>query len=348
MSFNTLSEENKELVSRLYGLKAGLSLISVEADRVRAAEESRKGYADEAEHRKISVGIHKDMVESFDRKRIEAAKLVAADVEKKKKLIGKGVGWLISGLVIFFIALSCAFTDPALMGPMLGFGAITISVASGFAIWNFVQSSNIPGADKRLADFMELQGLHKMEEEALKKAEAEYEQILVEQESYMKSFDERANKSLDRAVRLYRSVCDTYGDTLDPRDWESIDYLIYIYVSGRAEDLPTALRCLDEERRFMGIVSAIDRASTEVSATINQAITSLGKQLAKQLESLEDSINRNMSSMTDEIGRLGDEVGAVSRGMEAQNALQAKANTTTRQLVEDVHYVVDKARANKL
>ena len=350
MSFNTLSEENKELVSRLYGLKAGLSLISVEADRMRGAEYGRKSCTDEVDNCKVRIGLHKGMVESLERQSVDAAKVVAADVEKKKKKIGTGVGWLISGIVIFCIALSCAFTDSALMGPMLGFGAFTLSVAIGFAIWNFVQTTNIPGADKHLADFMGLQELLKQEQKALKKSEEEYEKLTSEHESYIKEYDKIANESLGRAMTLYRAVYDTYCDTLDPRDWESIDYLIYVYVSGRAEDLPTALRCLDDERRFMGIVAAIDKASAEVSSTIDQAFSSLGRQLKREFESLEDNINRNMGSMTDAINRLSSEIeansDAVTKGMAAQAALQAKANKSTKQLADDLKFVVDKAKAN--
>ena len=350
MSFNTLSEENKELVSRLYGLKAGLSLISAEADRVRGAEYGKKSYTDEAENCKVRIELHKGMVERFERQSIDAAKVVAADVEKKKKKIGTGVGWLLTSLVVFFIALSCAFTDSALMGPMLGFAVISLSVGGGFAIWNFVQTTNIPDADKHLADFMGLQELLKMEQEAQKKSEAEYEKLMSEHESHIKEYDEIANESLGRAMTLYRAVYDTYADTLDPGDWASVDYLIYVYVSGRAEDLPTALGCLDDERRFMGIVAAIDKAAVEVSSTIDQALGSLGKQLKREFESLEDNINRNMGSMTDAINRLSAEIeansDAVTKGMAVQSALQAKANKSTKQLSDDLKFVVEKAKAN--
>ena len=55
MSFNTLTEENKEFIVKLYSLKAGLSLLSLEADKTRIEEEKDKYIKDCIENKKYKL-----------------------------------------------------------------------------------------------------------------------------------------------------------------------------------------------------------------------------------------------------------------------------------------------------
>ena len=75
MSFNTMTEANKEFVIGLYGLKTSLSMLSNEADRLRAAE-SREA-------------AMRESVEKKQYRKAELQKRYEDALSKKKSLMSK-------------------------------------------------------------------------------------------------------------------------------------------------------------------------------------------------------------------------------------------------------------------
>ena len=358
MSLNNLSEENKIFVSKLFGIKAGLSMISLEVDKIRNAEAIMKKYTDDIDNGENTLKRVNERVQGFSARVEEYKSYVSADNKRKvKKFISAGV-WLtlgivmviagIVGMVVGIVSDTAMVSTMSLISGLFG-GAVGCAVA-GYDVYC---AFRIPGADsnaKRLKEWTEAF------DGEVKRAET-CERELIETKKKRDEFAPVCQRTLkygmENCLALYRSLYETYNDTLDESDWGSIDYIIYVYATQRADTLPAALKCLDDERRYLGVVNAIEKASNEISATINQAFSELSQQLSSQFASLESTINRNTSRIVDGLGGIAatvadntDAINRVNGSINVQNALQAKANKNTKALADDMSYIVTRIRSN--
>ena len=99
MSLNNLSEENKIFVSKLFGIKAGLSMISLEVDKIRNAETIMRKYSSDIENGEYTLSTVQERIKGFaatvEQKRVFAS---AEKKNKTKKLIGAAV-WCMFGVL---------------------------------------------------------------------------------------------------------------------------------------------------------------------------------------------------------------------------------------------------------
>lgn len=117
--------------------------------------------------------------------------------------------------------------------------------------------------------------------------------------------------------KLYSVLEREFSALLDPRDWKYTDLVIFYFETGRAETMKEALQLVEREVQTQRIVGAIEIASERVCRTITTAAATISAQL-------------NVISA---------QLGAVIRQQEMQNALLAKASTTSEQLMSDVQYI---------
>lgn len=136
---------------------------------------------------------------------------------------------------------------------------------------------------------------------------------------------QRISQELDVSLRqvkttyekLYSVLEKEYSALLDPRDWKYVDLVIFYFETGRAETMKEALQLVEREVQTQRIVGAIEMASERVCRTITTAAVVISTQL-------------NVISA---------QLGTVVRQQEIQNALLAKANTTSEQLMSDAQFI---------
>ena len=356
MSLNTLTDENKELVSKLYALRAGLSFISIEADKIRESEAKLTELENSYANTEYYINGCKAKIDRIKKALTLQRAAVAADKAKMtKNIVLAVIGAVISGVLTVFLAIS--MISFALSGNMEFMGAFVIPwissevVMVAFIIHRIVKIFTVPGAKYNKSQ------LAKIEAE-LVAAEAELasleKQLVVtdnERATCRKETKKITKASTDIAMTTYNTMYADYNDVLFKDDWKYVDYVIFAFLSNRANNITEALRCLDEERRYQGIVSAIDKAKTEVSQTIEAAFMSLGEVLRCQFESLENTIDRNARMVAKSIGEVGTSInentaalGALNRNISMQNALLNKSNQTAEALAEDINYITNRVR----
>lgn len=134
---------------------------------------------------------------------------------------------------------------------------------------------------------------------------------------------------------------------LDVRDWENLDLLIYYYETGRAETIKEALQLVDNERRNNELINCMNMASKEICATIERDIRSLGKTILagfdslsnqleaqrRQLASMNKAVEKNLSGLAQSVTDASD---AVVTQQVLNNALLAKANVSSKEMVEQM------------
>lgn len=142
------------------------------------------------------------------------------------------------------------------------------------------------------------------------------------------------------------TLYENYSKILDMRDWENLDFIIYLFETGRVNNIKEALLIVDKERRKNEIVSAINNANTAISENINNGFTKLQESLnnrlnllVKQVEKLSSnvvSLNKTIEIQTE---RIITDLNKLNTTAEYGNALREKANISSTQLVNDMNYI---------
>lgn len=117
-------------------------------------------------------------------------------------------------------------------------------------------------------------------------------------------------KALKSEVRYLDGL---YRGMIHKSDWENLDYIIYVFVTGRADDLKEALHMVDEQRRAEMIVDVIGMAAMYLSENISSALSSL------------------RSDLSNSIYRISADLSSMRNSLELQN----------REYMRDIHKVVD-------
>lgn len=144
------------------------------------------------------------------------------------------------------------------------------------------------------------------------------------------------------ALATYNALVSEHSSLLDVRDWQNLDLVIYYLETGRAISIREALQLVDRQRQTDAIVSALGIASQQIRDTIiertqqlESSIIKCSQVLSAQLSDISFSLNkieRNQSISQNYLKDLSNEI-AIS------NALKAKANKTSAQLMDDVKQI---------
>ena len=139
-----------------------------------------------------------------------------------------------------------------------------------------------------------------------------------------------------------------------------MDMFIYMYETGRAESKKEALQLIDQYEQNRSITEAVCRAGQEVKLSIESGLSRLQNSMVECFRGISAQLStmhsETMLKMDRMVGRLDDinagisavgvGLGAVSAGLastaqaiDLNNALQAKANVSAQQLLDDVHYM---------
>lgn len=142
------------------------------------------------------------------------------------------------------------------------------------------------------------------------------------------------------------TLYENYSKILDMRDWENLDFIIYLFETGRVNNIKEALLIVDKERRKNEIVSAINNASTAISENINNGFTKLQESLnnrlnllVKQVEKLSSNVVSLTQSIEIQTERIITDLNKLNTTAEYGNALREKANISSTQLVNDMNYI---------
>lgn len=160
--------------------------------------------------------------------------------------------------------------------------------------------------------------LNKKYEEAL----GVYRQIEKETDAeYFKS--RREVENIAECSRVFRNTLEkTYADLLDLRDWQYIDYLIYMLETRRAENLKEALQLTDREIQTQRIVETLKTATQAICNTIQTNLGQIKQSMEKQFTLLRNNLNKKMDEIKSEISNMGAEINSNLSAIRANQNIQ--------------------------
>lgn len=409
-------KEKQETLSKLYALRAGLSLISQEKDEADSILESRKTINDRLNtligQAESELKSEKDRAlsdEKYITRKIEAEQSAISRAEEKinnieekmqqitgskaklsrsatylLRIVGIGIGIAIMaylgineiskinsestkfgiGLIIFLFVGAAILTIVCLIS--------IISTAKGKTKEINNKSHEIFEQEEKISQHRHNIKQNKEEilsiraESAKKQEELQKNIVDVKKAARVVSAltddvsIEMLSTHKETALGIYKSLAAEYSEILDERDWQYIDLFIYMYETGRAESKKEALQLIDQYQQNKNIVDAIVRAGREVQDCIKQGLGALQtameshfRALSGQLYEMHSETMLKMDRITDQLDNLNSEMSRMSLGMaqissqtadmqrqlDLNTALQAKANMTSQQIMDDVKYM---------
>lgn len=348
-----MEKTKEEIVAELYALRAGLSVISQQADEVKGCEEKIASAKKESERRKDNIQKYNEQKELIKSRQIptfddyNALYLKYYREEKDKQ----GILRYILGIwgIFMFVPGIIAGLLFAIFGVRFIFAAIGFAVAVAVIIVFVVLCRNSvkKKAKKRAEDEVSrVRGereRHKQNvyaaEEACRQAVALYEEA--EKSAFM-SGEENGRiisvKSNESQI-LTEALEKQYNWLLQPADWQNIDLIIFYLQTGRADSIKESLQLADRQRQNDAIVNEIRRAAVSISNEIRSNFIALGQVMVQCFNSLSEQIDLQGRQLLDSLGDISAQNEKLISSAKLQNALQAKANVTSEQLKSDLEFM---------
>lgn len=149
---------------------------------------------------------------------------------------------------------------------------------------------------------------------------------------------------------FYNTLLENYGNSLDKRDWAYLDLVIFYIETNRAESIREALQQIDRERQTQQIVASMREATEQICLSIKTEMRLLGQSIERGFSRLESSVsdmknsfNRRISSLQAGVENSAAQTQLLASAQISQstltNALLAKSNATSEQLMNDVNYI---------
>lgn len=407
-------KEKQETLSKLYTLRAGLSLIAQERDDVNAElsardqifsqlnkslsgkegeikREKAKDSEAEKEYKNHIETAAEDLRAAQKELTFHSNRNASAETASSIGDFIKGIiGWVLLGLV--GMAISAAFIYLAVYP---GFAerdlqifffivAAVIIIISLIVIIRAIYNEGLPISYKKVVKeaieesrqnveehkeeikgYQEKLSAHQLDSAKRQKERAEDFEEEKQATAVVAALTEAVTMNMlsvhrETSLGIYNSLAAEYSEILDERDWQYIDLFIYMYETGRAESKKEALQLIDQYQQNKNIVDAIVRAGREVQDCIKQGLGALQtsmeshfRALSGQLYEMHSETMLKMDRITDQLDNLNSEMSRMSLGMaeissqtadmqrqlDLNTALQAKANMTSQQIMDDVKYM---------
>ena len=124
-------------------------------------------------------------------------------------------------------------------------------------------------------------------------------------------------------------------DFIDQRDLRYLDFIIYLFETGRADTMKEALQQTDLHIRHNEITGMMQTATASICSSIQSSIKSLSFSLSDQLSSLRSELAQNNSELSDKFD-------SIISSQELNNTLLAKANVSSEKLVKNLDYLKER------
>ncbi|MDE5562876.1 MAG: hypothetical protein K2J01_04950 [Clostridiales bacterium] len=375
--------EKDETIGRLYALRAGLSVVAREketADGIMCdAKNNKKRVMEIAADRVVK---EENNLEN-EQKKLDNIPKKIFDLQKKAKSVGIIPRVILDtiilcialgGVYLFFVGVAQFILHgiiyeprealPGLWEPLIGwidFGWFWILIVAGFisgggmfallSLSNeYIYKCSYRERKKARTDIVDLQNSIPIHQNAIAVAKSK----VIEQRKQMdrdtlaadKHIAEEKKKATEHAVAglvMINALEDSFGDLIDPRDWENTDILIYALETRRAENMKEALQVVDGERRTERIVEAVNTAGQEICKSINTGLRRLQSEMTRcfgilgELVVLQgDRIAGHMQSLSNGIAANNSYMAQLTTQQSMSNALLAKANENSSALTAEV------------
>lgn len=347
-------EQKNQMLADLYALRAGMSAISIEKDKLDKSEKNYKDamsslekvsdeynkYDDDIQH--VSTGLNnfksQGYEETVNKKQKRKSKYsksgrIANAKSKFSKIFMHMIITIVVGIIAAAVPWFLYFAATGWKGSIFEDRNSKYYIFISAAIFLI---SLIVAVARLIKEFRKYKGEKEYAEKSIRELNNELagyqmERKLLEpklNECYAVVNRSKAIVERDRAYRsklsqeMYDALVAQFKSVLDIRDWEHIDLIIFNFETGRADTLKEALQQVDRRVQTDEIIEAIESAGSSIAATINVTMRELRSDLNKSFNRLSEQLGiQHAEQMT--------ALGNINRNIERTNESIAKLQSAT-------------------
>ena len=358
-----MDNEKKTILSKLYSLRAGLSLIDQQNDILKNEEDKVNVIVKKIDNNKSKITEKRNTKEKAEQTLVYSEKYFE-DAKKRYGKFKQNKVFTIDFLpmMLFFAVIGVivsavynAATDngfswwSAAVGAAIGYVFTRITLAKDNKrhgkghIQDIQQNQNNVLRDKRIISDCE---------DAIEEYEEQNAKMKNDKEKAVQIYNEQAEIIVPTVKAMYEALDEEYNSLVDKRDWVNLDLIIYYFETNRVDTIREALLLADRQRQMDTLVSAIDDARAEICKTVNTSIERLREDMNNNFKALGSAIRSQhqaqmnaINKMNANISRVGSQIGSrldtIATNSAMQNALLAKINVSTSNLAktaENIYY----------
>ena len=344
---NALSQP---VLNELYAIRAGMSYISSEKDKVskRFTEAfksldktawdintvtGRLGYApkniSERSHVETDeeyLYLYRNRYSESDIQTLERKKQFAERAYKRSKtpyaisrfmsklcpvLLVIGILGFFLGYLSIFISFLSFLSDTARL--VITFGGLGLGILNGILCYCFY----------KLRDYFNTSGYYR--------TISDCNDAIFSIKNYMKNVRSYEKALFSYAVDVYEECRSFYTEMTrryhcaDPRDWKYTDILIFYFETGRTDNMKEALLHLDREVQTQRITESVEKSAVYICNTIKNYANEIIKRLDIMIRTMSDIKNIAQKQLLNQT---------------VQTALMSKMASLSEKLASDVDYMV--------
>ncbi|MBQ8545441.1 MAG: hypothetical protein IJ437_00675 [Clostridia bacterium] len=350
-------ENIESVMGELYTIKAGLSVISCEAEKVNSIKQ--KIEENEKEQKKNEFYLN------------GTDKFIPNNVEKKNRAIKGIVAFSIKLAIKVLIALACfviALVSAKnvineITGGMEYFDTTTFATSILLATVLPIVGLIIllfPKLPPRfstlrycLKDLKEANEYINDRQEAKNnyleiKNELEAENLKLEQQ-----LNEQIRKSTPIVTTTYEYMISNCQNHIREFDFANVDLIIHSIYTGRADSVKEALLLTDQQLRYQEAISIFERESAAIRNSIDSGFASMSTAIHLGFSSLEKQLNKQHAQTMDKLSGINSSVQQANERMSdianaqvVQNAYSANISKNSQKLAKDTNEILGYIRRN--
>lgn len=357
--------EKQETLASLYSLRAGMSYVSQQNDKVKKYENALIQYDEDKKAQLEEVAKTRKAIQKKITSKETALKRTKTtltntvgqkntldeNIEKtKKKRTLKRIavaGLCVVACIAFIVAIiflnswdwapTEEFSRMAILAccAVVCFGSLWLSynILSELSFSKKSHEAEIKNSERynENTQGLEVKIVKDLEEieELRKKVPASNAEAVIEA-----TLTEKRNAYEKKNLPVYNEAINTGKITikalelqsvLDPRDWENLDLIIFYLETGRADTIKEALQLVDREKQMNALVNAVENASREISGTIENSVARLGQLMTVCF----DRLSQQMTQCFNEQNRLLSQQNALLKQQGEQLSELSEATKTS-------------------
>ena len=349
MDTNEIMSSKQSTIGDLYAIRAGLSYVSILSDRYRKNKKELEELEDAEGRLLILEGNIQDYKNEIKNLEIKNKDIKSQRRSKRvfEEMIDDHKGLMIQlpiSLVLMVFSIVFSFMDDD--------NSAIVEIARVLfwpsIMWNIIclicSIACLVGAygDVKCDEDSVGHALAKTRSD-LSKAEQDYQSekndsiSRTARKTVVKSAMEESRK---QANSIYHALLDNYSYVCHPRDWENIDRILFYLSTGRAANYRDALNLMDRRLDAEMIANEVAACSEMICREIRSSTRYITGAIRSASETIAES-NYLVASHLEESNAIGRKL--VSE-QELNNALQAKANRSMEELLNDYQVVNNRVK----
>lgn len=152
-------------------------------------------------------------------------------------------------------------------------------------------------------------------------------------------------RELQKAIsRKWNSCVRVFSGVIHNSDYENLDYLLYLFITGRADTTKEALQLLDEAKRTEAIIGAINTAANYLASNFTSALNSLRNDVVRELKTINSSINsmhqtlsEGISTISGGINQINYNLAGIKESIDMNTVATMSFAISSRQMLSEIN-----------